>query len=152
MCWSKFTAYCTNQVTMLGINPKSNFFFFSAMQRMLYMFSVHQDLCPSVRNNCTNKYVSNFVWSALFQTKHLSLLVFPIIYWPKLLLFSVFKLSCDRANLDEWVGFVTLTNTDFMEEKYISKNSTEETPLNFLWWAWGMGSSLLKRLQFVLFL
>jgi len=79
-------------------------------------------------------------------------LVFPIIYWPKLLLFSVFKLSCDRANLDEWVGFVTLTNTDFMEEKYISKNSTEETPLNFLWWAWGMGSSLLKRLQFVLFL
>lgn len=43
------------------------------------------------------------------------------------------KLYCDRANLDEWVGFVALTNKDFMEEKHVSKASAEEIPLNFLW-------------------
>lgn len=45
----KLTAHCSNQVTMLEVNPKCKFS--STMQRMLYIFSVSQDLCPSMRNN-----------------------------------------------------------------------------------------------------
>lgn len=49
----KFAAHCSNQIAMPGVRPKSKFS--STMQRMLYIFSICQDLCPSMRNNCANK-------------------------------------------------------------------------------------------------
>lgn len=103
---------------MFGINPKSKFS--STMQRMLYIFSVYQDLWPSIGKKL-HKWILNLAWRAFFSNwKHF--FFFPWYFQQYIgqsfcLLSSVFKgkLYCDKANLDEWVGFVALTNKDFME-------------------------------------